>query len=349
MCILVHSVAWCPDGMPLAAAAYEDGDVPKNWAEAVGATGASVATGGARKTKGKKRSGERSTASKCRKRRVTELLEEVEVMSQEDSRVCSPAGSHADESSGPSPLLPPVSAKNEAEGMVLDAFSEHAQEERLPVGCFTDTESEQVGLRRIMNSAMDRYLHVAAKDASLQQADEQVYYPEKRDYEEGFLHTVGKNASDRPCRNATSTSEKCVASALWREELQDSPMVEFIPSRLRGKVSSETPSRVCLLCLRFEIQCASYGCIQDGVAKSKACAIAAHYNIVNQPREYLADDCIFPQSANTGIVGPCAKCSKHKMQLCRVATSSASSSGYWQLRQLFGTMPDPEAGVMPDF
>ena len=242
---------------------------------------------------------------------------------------------------------------------ILDSFAEHAQakhDANNSLALITDTESEQGGLRRIISSALDRYLQTSPSRPAATKAifdvtssADNVTYPEKRSYEERFLHTVGKTPSDRPCRNATSQSEKCVAHILWHDELLESPMVEFVPSHAQRTGASESPPGVCLLCLRYEIQCASYGCLQDGVKKSESCLISSHYNIINEPGEYPASDCVFPQSVHTGIFGPCVKCVKHKLRLHRVTNSSLSSGGYWQIEQLFDRIPETNVESPRDF
>lgn len=193
--------------------------------------------------------------------------------------------------------------------------------------------------------------------------------PVMRAEENEMLHTVGKNRDDRVCMNTLHRPSKCVANVLW-PELKNMHMVEAKLEREYGgssggsgrpksaargdagrvtpedqgdeernndnniglgvDVSTEPSLRPCLLCLRQRIHCEAHGVIQDGCGSNTGMIISSHHNLVDVPGEYMAEDCVLPQTPHNGMIGACARVSKSKLR-----PVMSGCGRYWRIEQLY--------------
>lgn len=187
------------------------------------------------------------------------------------------------------------------------------------------------------------------------------HLPVPRATEEEMLHSVGKNRTDRVCMNTQYRESKCVANALW-PEIEDLKMAaaqlrreteqkasKIAPSRLPRmpnatsaeksnshaigpgmEKDSEVVLQPCLLCLRYRVQCEAYGVIQDGCGSSSGMIISTHHNLIDVPGEYVAEDCVLPQTPHNGVIGGCVMVCKSKLKPVR-----SPCGKYWKIQQLY--------------
>lgn len=157
---------------------------------------------------------------------------------------------------------------------------------------------------------------------------------QRRAYEEKQLVSIEHDSNSRMCANAAKKPSKCIANTLWPEE----PTLKLIEFHAEGVSNcSRQCDQLCLLCLRFELLKCSMSCVQNGVGINNSMISSAHHNIVNIPGEYHADDCLFPMSPYTGIVGPIVRILKHKLQL---EVSTCNGHRIFKVRQLFKTIEE---------